>query len=102
IGMPVPVLAMELARDRLSRRALSRATLLAQVYGPDEALAAGYVDEVVPAAEVLPRALAEAARLSALGSMPFRATKERLRGATIAHVRATLADDMRALMFPAK
>jgi enoyl-CoA hydratase len=100
IGMPVPVLAMELARDRLSKRALTRATLLAHVHTPDEALAAGYVDEVVPADQVLPRALAEGARLASLGRMPFRATKERLRGATIAHIRASLESDMRALMFP--
>jgi enoyl-CoA hydratase len=100
IGMPVPVLAMELARDRLSRRALTRATLLAQVYTPEEALAAGYVDEVVGADDVMPRAVAEATRLAALGRAPFRATKLRLRGATIAHVRASLDEDLRALLSP--
>jgi enoyl-CoA hydratase len=100
IGMPVPVLAMELARDRLSPAALTRATLLAHVHSPEEALAAGYVDEVVAADQVMPRALAEAARLGALGRSPFRATKERLRGRTIAHIRGSLEDDMRALMFP--
>jgi enoyl-CoA hydratase len=97
IGLPVPVLAMELARDRLQPGALTRATLLAHIHGPDEALAAGYLDEVVPADELLPRALAEATRLSALGRAPFCATKERLRGRTIAHIRATLEDDLRAL-----
>ncbi len=101
IGMPVPVLAMELARDRLLPTALTRATLLAHIHSPDEAAAAGYVDEVAPPAEVMARALAEATRLGALGRAPYRATKERLRGKTIAHVRATLEDDMRALMFPA-
>jgi enoyl-CoA hydratase len=101
IGMPVPVLAMELARDRLLPTALTRATLLAHIHTPDEALAAGYVDEVVAPDQVMPRALAEATRLAALGRMPFRATKERLRGRTIAHIRNTLDDDMRALMFPA-
>ncbi|MBE7449039.1 MAG: crotonase/enoyl-CoA hydratase family protein [Kofleriaceae bacterium] len=100
IGMPVPLLAMELARDRLSAAALPRATLLAQIYDPDGAAIAGYVDEVVAADEVLPRALAEAARLGALGRMPYRATKERLRGPTIAHIRASMESDMRALMFP--
>jgi enoyl-CoA hydratase len=100
IGMPVPVLAMELARDRLLPTALTRATLLAHVHTPDEALAAGYLDEVVAADQVMPRALAEAARLAALGRAPFRATKERLRGRTIAHIRGSLESDMRALMFP--
>jgi enoyl-CoA hydratase len=100
IGLPVPVLAMELARDRLLPTALTRATLLAHVHSPDEALAAGYVDEVVAPDQVVPRAVAEAARLASLGQLPFRATKERLRGRTIAHIRATLADDLRALTIP--
>lgn len=100
IGMPVPVLAMELARDRLAPAALTRATLLAHVHTPEEALAAGYVDEVVAADQVVTRAVAEATRLGALGRMPFQATKERLRGRTIRFIQDNLESDMRALMFP--
>lgn len=100
IGMPVPLLAMELARDRLSAAALPRATLMAHVHTPDEALVAGYVDEVVPAAEVLPRALAEANRLGALGRLPYRLTKERLRGRTITYIKESMVSDMKALTFP--
>lgn len=98
IGLPVPVLAMELARDRLLPSALTRATLLAHIHTPDEARAAGFLDEVVAPDELLPRALAEAARLAALGAMPFRATKQRLRGRTIAHIRASLIEDLRELV----
>jgi enoyl-CoA hydratase len=100
IGMPVPVLAMELARDRLLPTELARATLLAQIYAPEAAAHAGYLDEVVPAAELLPRAKEEAARLSALAPSAFQATKTRLRAKTIAHIRETLQDDMRSLMTP--
>jgi enoyl-CoA hydratase len=100
IGMPVPVLAMELARDRLSPAALPRATLMAHVHTPEEAATAGYVDEVVPAADLMTRALAEANRLGALGRMPFRATKERLRGKTISYIKESMVSDMKALMFP--
>ena len=57
---------MELARDRLAKTELHRATLLATIYAPDEALRAGYLDEVVPADELMARAKAEAARLGAL------------------------------------
>jgi enoyl-CoA hydratase len=102
IGLPVPVLAMELARDRLAARELPAATLMAKIYDPDGALHAGYVDAVVPAADVLARAKTEAARLSALPRTAFAATKTRLRGTTIAHIRATLADDLRTLMQPAQ
>jgi enoyl-CoA hydratase len=100
IGMPVPVLAMELARDRLSAAALPRATLFAHVHTPEEAAAAGYVDEVVAPDQVMVRALAEANRLGAFGRMPYRATKERLRGKTINYIRDNMASDMQALMFP--
>ncbi len=100
IGLPVPVLAMELARDRLEPRALTRATLLAHIHAPEEALAAGYVDEVVAPDQVVARATAEAVRLAALAGGPFRATKQRLRGRTIAHIRETLDEDLRALLSP--
>jgi enoyl-CoA hydratase len=100
IGLPVPVLAMELARDRLSKRALVQATLLAQIYEPDGALSAGYLDEVVPADQVLERARAEAARLGALPRSAFNATKTRLRGKTIEYINSTLDSDMRNIMVP--
>jgi enoyl-CoA hydratase len=98
IGLPVPVLAMELARDRLQPAALTRATLLAHIHTPEEALAAGYVDELAPPDQVLPRALAEATRLAALGRKPFMATKQRLRGRTIEHISSTLEQDLRELL----
>lgn len=100
IGMPVPVLAMELARDRLVPTELVRATLLANIYAPDDAAKAGYLDAVAPAGDVLAKAREEATRLSSLARSPFQATKTRLRGKTIAHIRATLQDDMRSLLMP--
>lgn len=100
IGLPVPVLAMELARDRLTKSELHRATLLAQIYAPDAALRAGYVDEVVPADQLLARAKAEAARLGALPASAYRATKTRLRQATVAYIRSSMASDMASIMKP--
>lgn len=94
IGMPVPVLAMELARDRLATAELGRATLRAQIYTPEEAARIGYLDEVVAPADVVSRAKEEAAKLGALSRMAFHATKKRLRGKTIDHILATLDDDM--------
>jgi len=98
IGLPVPTLAMELARDRLAPPELSRATLQAKIYDPEEAARAGFVDEVVPPADVLARAKAEAARLGALSRSAYHATKRRLRDKTIAHILATFDDDMKELM----
>jgi enoyl-CoA hydratase len=100
IGLPVPVLAMELARDRLATSELPRATLMAQIYAPDDAVRAGYLDEVVPPGELLARAKAEAARLGALPNQAYRATKARLRKATVDHIRSSLAADMATIMKP--
>jgi len=98
IGLPVPVLAMELARDRLVPTELGRATLTAQIYAPEEAVKAGYLDAVVPAGDVLSRAREEATRLGALARPAFSGTKTRLRGKTIAHIKATLRDDLNELL----
>jgi enoyl-CoA hydratase len=98
IGLPVPVLAMELARDRLVKTELHKATLMAQIYTPDEAVRAGYLDAVVPAETVLERAKQEAARLGALARAAYRGTKLRLRRATIEHIRGSLDADMATIM----
>jgi enoyl-CoA hydratase/carnithine racemase len=100
IGQPVPVLAMELARDRIVKPELDRATLMATIYNPEEAQLAGYVDAVVAPGEVIATATAEAAKLGAFSQQAFRATKQRLRGATIKHIRATMAEDMATLLTP--
>jgi enoyl-CoA hydratase len=100
IGLPVPVLAMELARDRLTSLELGRATLQGKIYDPEGAARAGYLDEVVAAGDVLGRAKEEATRLSALVKNAYSATKSRLRGKTIAHVLGTLEEDMQSLLAP--
>ena len=100
IGLPVPVLAMELARDRLTPTELPRATLAANIYAPDQAVAAGWLDEVVPADQLIARATEEAARLGKLSKTAFRQTKQRLRGKTIELIRTTSAEDLRALTIP--
>jgi enoyl-CoA hydratase len=97
IGLPVPVLAMELARDRIATTELGRATLRAQIYGPEDAARAGFLDEVVPAAELLARAKEEAAKMGALSRGAFHATKERLRRRTIDRILSTLDADMAAI-----
>ena len=97
IGMPLPILGMELARDRLTTTELARATLRAQIYAPDEAVRAGYLDEVVATADVVARAKEEAAKLGAFSRMAYHATKTRLRGKTIAHIVATIDADMKAI-----
>ncbi len=98
IGMPVPVLAMELARDRLLPTELVHATLEAKMYNPEQAVIAGYLDVVVPADHALARAKQEATRLGALSRNAFRATKARLRDRTIEYIVARMDGDIRTLL----
>jgi enoyl-CoA hydratase len=100
IGMPVPILAMELARDRLAPRALQEATLFARIYAPDEAVEAGYLDRVVDEAALLEEATREATRLAALPGDAYARTKTILRERTVNYVRQNLEMDMIRLTPP--
>lgn len=95
IGMPVPRFAVTLAADRLSKRHLGPATLLARVYDPASAIDAGYLDQTVPLEEVDTAAVAEAARLAGtLHLGPFALTREYVRGDTGRALETALAADM--------
>ena len=98
IGMPVPVLAMELARDRIRTTELTNATLGAKIYNPEEAARAGYLDVVLSADEVLGRAKEEAAKFGEYSRTAYKATKERLRRKTIHHITSTLEADVASLL----
>ena len=100
IGMGLPIFAVELARHRLSRRHFLRATSQAQIYTPDEAVDAGYVDQTADADELEDVARAEAARLARAPQPAFRHTKRSVHAAVVTHVRATLEEDMARLAGP--
>jgi enoyl-CoA hydratase len=77
IGLSLPQIGLELARERIAPAKLAEATLGARLYDPEGAVAAGYLDRV---AEDLDAAVAEA--LAALGGLDvaaYAATKRRLR-----------------------
>lgn len=93
IGLPVPLLAMELARARLDPRELTRATLAAQIYTPAEAVPAGYLDRAVAADALADAALHEARRLGALPRAAYAGSKQRLRGPIIEVIRAGIEQD---------
>lgn len=100
IGMPVPILAMELARDRLAPSHLMRSTLFAQTYDPEGAVVAGWLDEVVADTALLDTAHAHAARLAQLPRDAYSKTKTILREKTVKYVRDTLVLDMQRLTPP--
>jgi enoyl-CoA hydratase len=94
IGMPLPLFAIELAQDRLAAEARVRATLGAEVYDPQGAVAVGYLDRVAPAASVADEAIAEARRLGAYASGPYALTKRTMREPVIDRVRAAGGKDL--------
>jgi enoyl-CoA hydratase len=100
LGMPVPILAMELARDRLAPSHLTAATLFAQVSDPEHALSVGWVDQVVEADALLPTAIEHANRLGQLPRDAYAKTKQSLRERMIGYVRSNLEMDMKRLTPP--
>lgn len=100
IGMPVPILAMELARDRLAPQSFQEATLFARIFSPEEAVTAGYLDRVVDEATLLDEATREAARLGALPRDAYAKTKMIMRERTVKYVRDSLEMDMARLTPP--
>lgn len=90
IGMSIPMAAIEVCRQRLAPAHLSRALTLAETFPPAEAAVAGFLDLVVPEAELADVVRGAAGRLAALDRTAHATTKLRLRGETVAAIRADL------------
>lgn len=90
IGMTIPGAAIEICRQRLSPAYLSRALTLAEAFPPAEAVAAGFLDLVVPGPDLADAAVAAAGRLAELDRAAHAATKLRVRGPVVAAMRADL------------
>lgn len=97
IGMPLPIFGVELARNRLAASFLERATAQAEVFDPETALRAGFLDRLSTPEAVIDDALAQATRLAGLGAFAFETTRKTLRGAGIEHIRQTLEADIAGL-----
>jgi enoyl-CoA hydratase len=94
IGMTLPEFALAFAEERISRRHLHRATVLAELYSPETAVDAGYLDRVVPADEVEAQAIARARELgAALDAKAYQRTKLALRGPTLERLRRASEQD---------
>jgi enoyl-CoA hydratase len=89
-SMPVPVLAHELARDRLIPGELLAAVAHAKIYDPEAAAVAGWLDRAVDGEKLAEEAMAEATRLGALPGFAYATTKKSLRRQTIEYIRSTL------------
>lgn len=79
IGLALPQIGIELARERLTPAALPQATIAARLYAPDDALAAGYLDQVADPAALDATIAAALDPLLRLDASAYAATKRRLR-----------------------
>lgn len=95
IGMPLPLFAVELARDRLAPTALAQATLGAETYAPQDAATVGYLDRVVATDECATEAIGEARRLGAYSRGAYAQTKQVLRQPLVDRVAAGAAEDLK-------
>jgi enoyl-CoA hydratase len=96
IGLTVPWFAIELARQRLQPAAFSRGVVNATMYGPEEAVSAGFLDRTVEAGELRAAGLDGAAELAELNVAAHAATKLRARASALAAVRSAIESELSA------
>jgi enoyl-CoA hydratase/carnithine racemase len=82
------------ARQRLTPAYFSRVVMTAEMFGPAEAVTAGFFDRVVPADQLEKAAEEAALALSQLNMAAHAATKARTRGAVIKLIRQVIDEDI--------
>jgi len=87
IGMELPPILVELTASRISRQHMTRVALLSEVYNPEQAVDAGFIDEVVDADELGARSMAAAEQLAQLPQVQFAANKLSVRAGTLQAMR---------------
>ncbi len=89
IGIPMPEAAVALMRDKLHPSAVLRAAVLAEVFTPETAVTAGWLDRLVDAEELHGTVVEHARGLAAtLNPAAHRATKLAMRQSTLDILRA--------------
>jgi enoyl-CoA hydratase len=93
IGLTMPRAAVEICRQRLTPAHFNRAVVLAEKFGPADAVAAGFLDRTVPAARVPEAARGVAAQAAALDRRAHEATKRRARAQALGALRSAIDAD---------
>lgn len=93
IGMTVPRFGVEIARQRLAPAHFSLALLTAELYSPERAVVAGFLDRAVPAEELAAAGKEAARALARIDLTAHAATKRHARGQAIDALRAAIAAD---------
>jgi enoyl-CoA hydratase len=93
IGLTVPHFGIEMARQRLAPAHFNLALTTANIYSPAEAVAAGFLDRVVPAADFKVATREAALALTRLDMQAHASTKLRAREGALEALRAAIAAD---------
>lgn len=83
VGVPFPLVALEIVRSALSPERAAEAVLFGRVLDADAAQRAGYVHEAVEGVDVMTRALDRAEELASAPAASFRKAKMDLRRPTV-------------------
>ncbi len=79
INMTIPSFAVELARSRLTAAHFNRTTLTGEMFSPEEAVTAGFLDETVAPEKLIDRAREQAEAFKPVMQKHHHATKLRVR-----------------------
>ncbi len=94
IGLTVPRFAIEIARQRLTPTHFSRTVMTGEMFGPAEAVTAGFFDRLVPADSLEQSAEETAQALAKINMAAHAGTKTRARGAAIKLIREVIDEDI--------
>ena len=92
IGMELPPILVALTTARITPKHLNRATLLSEVYSPEQAVDAGFLDEVVEVGDLESRSREVAEQLAQLPARQFASNKVALRAHTLEIMKGSLAN----------
>lgn len=93
IGMTMHNVGILLAQDRLTKPAFQRSVVCAEMFNPQGALAAGFLDQVVPTEQLMTSALEVAQRFKKLNPAAHAATKLKVRRALLEALDAGIEAD---------
>ncbi|QKE63595.1 crotonase/enoyl-CoA hydratase family protein [Aquipseudomonas campi] len=81
IGMTMHHAGIELARDRLRKSAFHRSVINGEIFNPEGAVDAGFLDKVVPVEQLMATAVAVAQQLKKINMTAHKNTKLKVRKA---------------------
>jgi enoyl-CoA hydratase len=97
IGMTMHHAGIELARDRLRKSAFHRSVINGEMFDPQGAVDAGFLDKVVPAEQLHETALAMAKQMKKINMTAHRNTKLKVRKGLLDALDAAIEQDKKHL-----